>query len=89
MKTLIATAIITLASTSAYAFDERFDASEYYSGHAGSSLNTAVAAEFNENLYLEGNFIQVDLTPATVPQGDAMTETGSPAALYQEGNFAI
>lgn len=87
MKTLVATIIITLTSTSAYAFDERFDASEYYAGHAGSSLNTAVTAEINNNLYLEGNFIQVDLTPAA--QGDVMSETGSPAELYKEGNFAI
>ena len=41
MKKLIVTAIIALASTSALAFDSRFDAQEYYTGQEHSSDSTA------------------------------------------------
>jgi len=41
MKKLIATTIIALASTSALAFDSRFDAQEYYTGVEHASHNTS------------------------------------------------
>jgi len=86
MKTIIATAILAMASTSALAFNSSIDPDEFYSGHEHSA-SSSVSATLNENLYVEGNFIQVDLDSA--PKGTEIGNAELPSGLYVEGNFTI
>jgi len=86
MKTLIATAILAMASTSALAFNASIDPNEFYSGHEHSA-SSSVSGNLNNNLYVEGNFIQVDLDGS--PKGAAIGNAELPSGLYVEGNFTI
>jgi len=90
MKTLIATAAATLLSTSAFAFDASWDASEFYSGE---TIKNAIPAENltgvdNSNLYLEGNFVKHD-GAATIFDSAELGVMAEPAVHYIEGNYDV
>ena len=87
MKTLIATAIISLASTSAMAFDSSWDANEYYSGEHSTPLVT-IAAGSDANLYSEGNFVNVETEHSSI-EGISIGSSLDDANLYTEGNFDV
>jgi len=89
MKNLIATALITLASSSAFAFDASWDANEFYDGIPGQTAGVASIRHdrgFDDNLYLEGNFPKAGNGHGSV---NHICNTDLPEDLYSEGNFAV
>lgn len=86
MKTLIATAIIALASGSASAYDSSFDSQEYYSGADDSRLITRAESNPRE-LYEDGRFSAV-LEEGM--QGDRIgSSAGEDMDLHDEGNWPV
>jgi len=85
MKTLIATAIIALASSPVFASSDMND--EFYDGLENSSIVTVVAGS-NDNLYTEGNFIELDAaTP--LPNGIEIGSSPNNVKLHAEGNYDV
>ncbi|WP_043108662.1 hypothetical protein [endosymbiont of unidentified scaly snail isolate Monju] len=87
MKTLIATAIIALVSSSAHAWQPRFDAQQFYEGQKTSNLR--IAAEPSDSaLYTEGN---IDTGASAPTQGHRIghIDQGNDNNLYQEGNYEV
>ena len=85
MKILIATALIALTSSVAFASSDMND--EFYDGLENSSIVTAAASN-SDNLYLEGNI--VDSGPHnTAPEGIEIGHSLDNASLHLEGNIDV
>ena len=90
MKTLIATAIIALASGAASADYLSFaDSSEFYSGQPGSTLSTQTR-DVDPAQFLEGNYAGIVQSGSLSSQGDRIGAASSrDADLYVEGNWDV
>jgi len=87
MKKIIATAAVALmTTTSAYAFDASFDASEYYSGLNNPTSRIVLTGTVVEDLERDGVWQQFDSAPLAQPE---ISDADFPSHLYEEGNYTI
>lgn len=89
MKTLIATAIIALASGTASADYLSFaDSTEFYSGQENSSVSTQ-SHGIDASQFLEGNYAGIIQNERQDVQGDRIGHTMDNTNLYVEGNYDV
>ncbi len=87
MKTLIATTITALISTSALAWQPQFDSQEFYEGRDGTPLRIA-AQSSDSTLYVEGN---ADTGNTSEARGNRIghAHEGNDSGIYREGNYDV
>ena len=95
MKTLILTSIVALASTSALAYDSRFDPQEYYPGWQSTSQTSETTMakpsgsgkDLASTLADEGihNYVDFDTTHMEPPTGDPVIGNSVEDFLNREG----
>jgi hypothetical protein len=90
MKTLIATAVLALASGAASAdYLSVFNGEEFYRGQDNDTnivINPTIGQN-NDNLFLEGHYPKVSPSPVQSDRGIA--DVQAPEKLYIEGHWPV
>ena len=85
-KTLATVTFALMTSSTAFAYDARFDANEYYSGLGNPSSNAMASGVFIEDLESDGIWKQLEDIPKADPR---VSDADFPYHLYEEGNYTL